>query len=371
MSSRWKRNIVGKAVGKPVGKYRLPVRIAAMVGVLGLFAAATPAAASGGFAGPIFGLSTAPNGTLVVADAGAGIVSLGDRGQTYPLLGISDMSAIGRHAFWAVASGEDGETDSGQGLYRIMKHGNRQIANTFRFENKRNPDGADVDTNPFDVETLNRRSALVVDSGANDLLRVVYGGRGANKKGRIEALAIFPPEIVSTSNIQQLAGCPNVMIPDFADICDVPEMPAEAVPTSVAVGPDGSYYVGELKGFPAPTGESNIWRVDPTAHWAQCGSSPDCVKVFDGGFTSIIDLTFGPDGKLYVAEMDVDSWAAVEIFESGQGGQVSACDVHTLDCTVVASGIPMLTAIAFDGDGQLWATTNALIPDMAEVIAIP
>jgi hypothetical protein len=30
------------------------------------------------------------------------------------------------------------------------------------------------------------------------------------------------------------------------------------------------------------------------------------------GFTSIVDLTFGPDGTLYDVELDEASWAALE-----------------------------------------------------------
>jgi len=147
-------------------------------------------------------------------------------------------------------------------------------------------------------------------------------------------------------------------------------MPAQAVPTSIVIGPDGYYYVGELKGFPAPTGESNIWRISPDASRAQCGSSPDCVKLFDGGFTSIMDLAFDEDGILYVAEMDALSWFAVEI-GAGAGGTIKACDPVTMECKVIATGIPMLTAITFDKKGRLWATRNSLIPGIAEVVKIP
>jgi hypothetical protein len=52
-----------------------------------------------------------------------------------------------------------------------------------------------------------------------------------------------------------------------------------------------------------------------------CGESPKCVKVFDGGFTSIIDLTFRK-GRLYVAELDEKSWAAVEIFQEASCGRL-------------------------------------------------
>ncbi|HSR42205.1 MAG TPA: ScyD/ScyE family protein [Longimicrobiales bacterium] len=149
-----------------------------------------------------------------------------------------------------------------------------------------------------------------------------------------------------------------------------PMLPADPVPTSVAVGPDGHYYVGELKGFPAPAGESNIWRVSPGASWAACGSSPDCVKVFDDGFTSIIDLAFDADGHLLVAELDEASWLAVEVLGIVGGGTVNRCDTGTLTCGELATGIPILTAITVGRDGVVWATRNALIPGLASVVGL-
>ena len=59
--------------------------------------------------------------------------------------------------------------------------------------------------------------------------------------------ATIPLHMVSTCHL-----------PDFP----APMLPAEAVPTSVAIGPDGAYYVGELTGFPFTPGASRIWRVD-------------------------------------------------------------------------------------------------------------
>ncbi|MDH3539045.1 MAG: ScyD/ScyE family protein [Acidimicrobiia bacterium] len=68
----------------------------------------------------------------------------------------------------------------------------------------------------------------------------------------------------------------------------------QAVPTSVAVGPDGYAYVGELTGFPFPTGEANVYKIDPAT---------GDMSVFASGFTNIIDLEFGPDGSLYVVQI--------------------------------------------------------------------
>jgi hypothetical protein len=341
-----------------------PVLLGALVAVV-----ATPAAAGadGGFSGPIFGIGTAPNGDILIADAGAGVHAMrhGQVSLQAAVPGATDVSAIGRGAFWvSTGAGEDPQADTGQGLYRASKGRAEKVVNLFEFEAAANPDGNDPpDSNPFDVQSLGGEAALVADAGGNDLLRV-------DRHGNVDVLAVFPDELVSTANIKSLAGCPDAP-PDFAFACGLPDMiPAQAVPTSIAIGPDGYYYVGELKGFPAPTGESRIWRVAPDASSAECGSSPDCVVVFDGGFTSIIDLAFGPDGRLHVAELDEGSWAAVEIFQTPAGGTINSCDVATLSCSEVAPGIPLLTAITFGKDGSLWATRNALIPDQAEVFKV-
>ena len=68
--------------------------------------------------------------------------------------------------------------------------------------------------------------------------------------------------------------------------------PTDAVPTAVALGPDGAYYVGELTGAPFTVGAARVYRVVP-------GKDPEvCLE----GFTTIIDLTFGPDCSLYVLQ---------------------------------------------------------------------
>jgi hypothetical protein len=281
---------------------------------------------------------------------------------------------------WALKglTGAPGE-DTGQGLYRAAKGQNRLIVDLYAFEENQDPDepmpnnGVDdraPDSNPFDVQSLGGEAALVADAGGNDLLRV-------DNEGNVEVLAVLPDELVPTANFKNLIGCPLEDPPEEQNPCDLPpELPAQPVATSVAVGPNGYYYVGELKGFPAPTGESNVWKIAPDASWAECGSSPDCQKLFDGGFTSIIDLRFDDDGTLHVVELDEKSWLAVEpgFRDFLVGGTINACDLGASSaaaCTEVATGIPILTAITFDKDGTLWATKNALLPSEATVVEIP
>ena len=68
-------------------------------------------------------------------------------------------------------------------------------------------------------------------------------------------------------------------------------IPIHPVPTSVAVGPDGAFYVSELTGFPFLPGFSRIHRVVP--------GSPDGLRV---GLTNVTDLAWH-DGDLYAVQI--------------------------------------------------------------------
>ena len=154
-------------------------------------------------------------------------------------------------------------------------------------------------------------------------------------------------------------------------------LPAQAVTPSVAVGPDGAYYIGELKGFPAPTDSSRVWRIDPDAHHVRCsaapGVTPGCTIVADG-FTSIIDLAFDRKGTLYVTELDEASWFAVEVTGNPIGGTVNACawnkGTGTFDCAVLAPNLATPTGVASDATGRVYVANHALQPGAAEVLTI-
>lgn len=318
-----------------------------------------------GFSGPVFGLNTAPNGDLLAADAAAGIVEFrnGEAHLNAALPGVTDVAAIGRGAWWAVHGSSDGlqGTDNGQAVFRASRGKVRTLANLFEFEVANNPAGGTVESNPFDVLNLDGDNALVADAAGNDLLHV-------DDEGHVGVVAVFPNEPVPSAHLKELVNCPAGP-PNF---CNMPDMvPAQPVPTSVAVGPDGYYYVGELKGIPAPTGESRIWRIAPGASWAHCPDA-DCELLFDGGFTSIIDLAFGPDGLLYVVELDENSWFAANLGPQAMlGGTINACDVESPACVEVATGMPLPTAITFGKDGTLWSTEFGPVPGMATVVEVP
>ena len=90
------------------------------------------------------------------------------------------------------------------------------------------------------------------------------------------------------------------------------------------------------------------------------------------GFTSVVDLTFGPDGTLYVVELDEASWAAVEFGVGALGGTVNACNPTTWTCSQVATGLPIPIGAAVDRHaGEVYVTINSLVPGAARVIKLP
>src|SRR4029450_4112878 len=96
-------------------------------------------------------------------------------------------------------------------------------------------------------------SVLVSDAAANDLLRVY-------PHGRIITVARLKPRGVAVPHELRHVGFPPAGT----------LLPSEAVATSVTVGADGYYYVGELRGFPATPGTSHVWRVAPGGGHAGC-----------------------------------------------------------------------------------------------------
>jgi len=336
---------------------RFPALIAGL-----LFATATVWAVTAvSNTGPVFGLAVSPDDSQLVADAGAGVREIrnGAASLVAVLPGVSDVAPIGRGDMFAITGGGPGPTP--RQLFRISNGNTRLIADLGAYEAAVNPDGGAIDSNPFDVAAVNGGTAIVADAAGNSLLIV-------DQRGNVDWIATLPNELVSTANIKQLFNCPAGP-PNF---CNLPaQIPAQGVATSVAIGPDGAYYVGELKGFPAPTGSSRVWRIEPGTRHAVCGTSSACSVVFSG-FTSIVDLSFSPNYTLYVTEIDEASWFTVEALPAKQvGGTVNACSLGLGTCSTVATQLPVPIATAFDKRGQGYVLLNAVTPGAATISPLP
>jgi hypothetical protein len=201
-----------------------------------------------------------------------------------------------------------------------------------------NPAGDEVDSNPYGILALQGKQ-IVADAGANALLQV-------RDNGAISALGTFPNRLVDA--------------PPFLGLPAGTQIPMDAVPTSVALGPDGNYYVGQLTGFPFPVGAANIYKVPVD------GGTP---TVFASGFTHIVDLTFGPDGSLYVVEIAKNGLLAAFQGNDWTGALIRIAPDGTRT-ELVPGALTAPGGVAVGKDGALYVTNNSIFSGTGEVIRI-
>ena len=210
---------------------------------------------------------------------------------------------------------------------------------------------APTESNPFGV-ALVRHGVLVTDAAGNDLLKI-------KKNGSIETVARFPTRTLAVPE-----GLPEG--PPAGT-----QIEAEAVPTAVAVGPDGAWYVSELRGFPFTKGASRIWRIEPGTEDAEC--DPDAkrgpCRVFADGFTSVIDLAWADD-TLLVLELVKEGLLAAEAGTAPPIGALWA--VEDGSKTEIAEGSLLAPGgVAVADEERLYVTTGTLLgPGAGEVVRI-
>jgi hypothetical protein len=184
------------------------------------------------------------------------------------------------------------------------------------YEGANNPAGGPVDSNPFGL-VCDSAGQLVTDAGGNSLFRVA--------NGVLSLLGVFPSR---------------------------PARSTDAVPTTVAVGPDGAYYVGELSGVPFTAGAASIYRVVP-------GQAP---QVYLTGFTTIIDMRFAADGSLYVLQHASGNGMA------GPGMLIKVARDGTR--TTVSDALNRPTALLIGRHGAIYVTNDGLSNQGGELLRL-
>lgn len=224
--------------------------------------------------------------------------------------------------------------DSGPSFGLLIKvdasGGVHSVADIAAYEAANNPDGiSPPDSNAFGLLAV-ADGQLVTDAGGNDLLFV-------QANGQISTLAVFPNRLFpSPAN-------PNVLVP------------VQAVPTAVALGPDGAVYVGQLTGGPFPVGGANVYRVVP-------GSSP---TTFSTGFTNIVDIAWGRDGSLYVLEI-----AAHSLRSGDRVGALIRVSPDGATKTTITEDLESPTALAIGADGAFYVATCGDCAGIGQVVKI-
>ena len=195
-------------------------------------------------------------------------------------------------------------------------------ADLANFERDNNPDGGEVDSNPYSLVVQNG-VIYATDAGGNSLLRV-------DGNGDITAIATFP--VLLNPNL------PN---------------PIEAVPTGIAIGPDNQLYIGQLTGFPFPVGGANVYRFNGTN-----------LEEFATGFTNIIDLAFAPDGSLYVLEY------ASNFLAGDFSGQLWRIAPNGTRQSILDEGLSFPTGLAIGDDGAIYVANQGFAGGQGQILKI-
>ena len=164
---------------------------------------------------------------------------------------------------------------------------------------------------------------VVVDAGANDLLYV-------SATGCVSMLARFP------AVAEQL---PAGVLGNPAPIT----VEAQAVPTAVAIGPDGALYVSLLRGIPSDPGTSYIYRVVP-------GHQP---VIWARGLTSVTSIAFDHQGRLLATEFNTGGLLAPPTVP---GALVRISNNGRTVTTLPVPGLYQLTGLAVSDDGTVYVS---------------
>lgn len=325
------------------------------------------------FSAPVYDIASTPDGSLLVGvnDGEMKSVMIIRNGKISTMAEIDAATAI--QGIAAVGAGNAFVTTGGGDLaqygelYRVSNGNARMVADLAAYERENDPDAysgvqwknqlceaidgfsAGPQNNPFKVAAFSGSTALVADAAGNTVL-------SATTTGEIDWKAIFTPPVDENGDWMirwSTEDESGEMIPCYV----------QPVPTSIAVGPDGYIYVGELTGAVSeedglPIGLSRVWKIPADANNVVCSvDSGDCQLLIDG-LTSVIDLAIGPDGLLYVVEFDEMSWIASFVPGLAAGGTITAYELDGTPVGVVASGLSFPSAISFDKKGNLWLLEN-------------
>lgn len=177
------------------------------------------------------------------------------------------------------------------------------------------------DSDPFDVIAYHG-GFVVADAAANSLLQV-------SPSGQVRLLARFPA-------VSEQAP-PGVFGPGPVTV------KAQAVPTAVAIGPDGALYVSLLRGVPSDPGTAYIYRVVP-------GHQP---RIWARGLTAVTAIAFDRQGRLLATEYSTGGLLAPPT-TPGALVRISS-NGHTVT-TLPVSGLFQPTGVAVGSGGAVYVS---------------
>lgn len=279
-------------------------------------------------------LALLPDGALLVAEAGTGV----DDGRIVRLDGRRVVPLVERLPSWPYTRTEivgpagpvvvDGELRWVQGLgpderyggLMALRGGRAELLASFRLAAQGAPDGDTRISNPFDLLVEPDGTAYVSDASANVVWRV-------DPEGRV-------PGLVYWTAIE------------------------DPVPTGLARGPDGAYYVALFSQEPYVEGSGRVVRFDRAGNRS----------VVVDGLTAPIAVVVTPDGALLVLEF-------AHGFAPGQLVGFAPCSGRLLRIAaggreVVADGLNYPTDVVAAPDGGAYLTVGGAF-GRGQVVRLP
>jgi hypothetical protein len=220
------------------------------------------------------------------------------------------------------------------GLFRLRPGGaSSLVADLNAYEVQNHPDGTRRgESDPYDVIAL-PGERIVADAAGNDVLRV--GG-----DGQVSLVAVFKQRLVPA--------------PASLDLPPGTLLAMDSVPDTLAVGPDGALYVGELTGFPFPIGGARIYRLVPD----------QAPQIFADGFTNIIDMAFDGDGNLLVLEIARNS-----LLSNDQTGALIRLNRDGSRTTLLSDALQYPTGLAIR-DAAVYISNCGTCPGTGQVLRV-
>ena len=179
-----------------------------------------------------------------------------------------------------------------------------------------------ADSDPYDLVSF-KGGLAVADAAANDVLWVSPQG-ALSVLGRLPAVLETVPAGVFGPNPVTL--------------------PAQFVPTSLAVGADGNLYVGGLRGVPSLPGTAAVYRINP-------GHAP---TLYAGGFSAISDIAFDNQGRLLVLELSTGGLLAPPTVP----GALIRVNYNHTRTTVMSVGLSQPTGLVVTKGGAVYIANH-------------
>lgn len=230
------------------------------------------------------------------------------------------------------------------------------IADFAKYEFNNNADGevvldvsGEIASNPYAL-AIKGNTAYVVDAAANNLLSVGLDGSNLTTVTVLPKQTITNPIFPTLQPGQELPpdAPPPEQIPDKIEI--------QSVPSGVAIGPDGAFYVSEFTGFPFPVGEARIFRV---------GSDGE-TTVYADGFTQLVDLEFDKDGNLYALQYaNQPQWTGIT-----DASLIQITPDGTRTTVVSGNGLESPTALTVGPDGAVYVANKGDRAGVGQVLRI-